>query len=41
MNKQEFVNALAEELKKEGVDVTKKDTAKIVDAFFRSDSGRN
>ena len=34
MNKQEFVSALSEELKKEGVDVTKKDTAKIVDAFF-------
>ncbi|HXL02737.1 MAG TPA: HU family DNA-binding protein [Candidatus Atribacteria bacterium] len=34
MNKQELVNTLSEELKKEGVNVTKKDTAKIVDTFL-------
>lgn len=35
MNKQEFVNVLVEELKKEGVNITKKDTAKVVDVFLR------
>jgi len=34
MNKQEFVSVLVEKLREEGVEITKKDTAKVVDAFL-------
>ncbi|MGC8778518.1 MAG: HU family DNA-binding protein [Candidatus Caldatribacteriaceae bacterium] len=34
MNKQDLVGALAEELKKQGVSITKKDTATVLDTFL-------
>lgn len=34
MNKQDLVGTLAEELKKEGLNITKKDTARVVDKML-------
>ncbi len=34
MNKQELVSALSEELKKDGIEITKKDTFTVVDRLF-------